>query len=447
MHNKAPEASCGEQCGVVVAERNRYFTGKYMTARDFADEQMYHVSHHRLHNRLMHGWGVVCGLEVKPHPNEDCRDRWVIVEPGIALDCCGRELVLEKRQTVKVWDGQQDSEQASATTAQTESYPPSAPNVSQAPSPKPTEPVPGVKAKPKGYLLCLQYHECACESVPVLYAEGECDPKKHQPNRVREDAEIVVMRFEEVRDGCWLSNTGGKETPCKHDCGDTVPSIGGGCLSSDCDCGECVPLALIQPAKRSSGYWIGKDEIDTSGQRKLPIPREYMTHIVDYNWTHGGEMTMEDLRTLGQDICQDPSQRSPQGGKLVVRFDREIKLANGDATGVNPFTFVVEYGGLTEHLEFLPYDLNKPAGLCEDDPCTAVFTIDPDILDRRSRTSLVDTYIFVTLKCDFIMDCHNNPVDGDHLRGRCPTGDGTEGGVFESWFRVVSNSQRKEQGA
>jgi hypothetical protein len=45
----------------------------------------------------------------------------------------------------------------------------------------------------------------------------------------------------------------------------------------------------------------------------------------------------------------------------------------------------------------------------------------------------------VTLRCDFILDCHGNPVDGTHLRGRLPTGNGTMGGNFESWFRVVSD--------
>ena len=69
-----------------ASERNRFFTGKSMTARDFTDEQRYFLSRHWLHNRLLHGWGIVCGLRVRYHWNPDCRDRWVIVEPGIAID-------------------------------------------------------------------------------------------------------------------------------------------------------------------------------------------------------------------------------------------------------------------------------------------------------------------------------------------------------------------------
>ena len=87
--------NCGSGCGLVATERNRYYTGKYMAARDFQDEQAYHRSKMMLHNRALHGWGVVCGLEVERHPDyrhhldTECARRWVVVHPGFALDCCG----------------------------------------------------------------------------------------------------------------------------------------------------------------------------------------------------------------------------------------------------------------------------------------------------------------------------------------------------------------------
>src|SRR3546814_2046198 len=42
--------------------------------------------------RLFHGWGVVVGLDVCSHPDPACRDRYVVVEPGIAIDCCGNDI-------------------------------------------------------------------------------------------------------------------------------------------------------------------------------------------------------------------------------------------------------------------------------------------------------------------------------------------------------------------
>src|SRR5439155_1329175 len=46
-----------------------------------------------------------------------------------------------------------------------------------------------------------------------------------------------------------------------------------------------------------------------------------------------------------------------------------------------------------------------------------------------------------TVNCDFVLDCHGVPVDGDHLGGVLPSGDGTRGGTFESWFRVLADDE------
>ena len=41
---------------------------------------------------------MVCGLKVKQHPNPDCRAQWVVIEPGYAIDCCGREIFVQDEQ-------------------------------------------------------------------------------------------------------------------------------------------------------------------------------------------------------------------------------------------------------------------------------------------------------------------------------------------------------------
>jgi len=72
-------------CNYGPFTRNNYFTGKLLVERDFTDETRFHMEKLRHHEQLLHGWGVVCGLKVKAHPNEACRDRFVCVEPGSAL--------------------------------------------------------------------------------------------------------------------------------------------------------------------------------------------------------------------------------------------------------------------------------------------------------------------------------------------------------------------------
>ena len=77
--------------------RNHYFTGKLLTARDLLVEQRYLRDKLRLHHRVLHGWGVACGLRVVPHPH--CPDLRVIVEPGVAIDACGHEIVVDSPGT------------------------------------------------------------------------------------------------------------------------------------------------------------------------------------------------------------------------------------------------------------------------------------------------------------------------------------------------------------
>ena len=53
-------------------ERMRWFTGRFVTARDLTDEQQYMLQRRWLTNRLLHGEGVLCGLDVVPHERADC---------------------------------------------------------------------------------------------------------------------------------------------------------------------------------------------------------------------------------------------------------------------------------------------------------------------------------------------------------------------------------------
>ena len=68
--------------------RPKYFSGKLLTAEDFQDEQNYFVEKRRLHNRYIHGFGIVCGLDIS------LKDESLIVEAGYALDCEGNDIVI-----------------------------------------------------------------------------------------------------------------------------------------------------------------------------------------------------------------------------------------------------------------------------------------------------------------------------------------------------------------
>ena len=52
-----------------MMKRVRYFPGQLLSAADFETEQSYLRAKRRLHNRWLHGWGVVGGLTVSVGPN------------------------------------------------------------------------------------------------------------------------------------------------------------------------------------------------------------------------------------------------------------------------------------------------------------------------------------------------------------------------------------------
>lgn len=78
-------------------ERNRYFYGKLLTVRDFETEQKYFNDKRRLINRLLHGSGVVCGLQVVA-----VDEKTISVEAGVAVDYAGREIVVSAPVTQKL---------------------------------------------------------------------------------------------------------------------------------------------------------------------------------------------------------------------------------------------------------------------------------------------------------------------------------------------------------
>jgi hypothetical protein len=68
--------------------RNRLFSGRILTAADLELEQQYLINKRRLHNRELHGFGVVSGLEASGRAGK------IQVSAGLALDCLGNEIVV-----------------------------------------------------------------------------------------------------------------------------------------------------------------------------------------------------------------------------------------------------------------------------------------------------------------------------------------------------------------
>lgn len=97
-------SSNGKDNGCVLKsfEKNAYFFGKLMTARDMTAEQEMHDGKLYAVNRLVLGPGQVCGLGLAKDPEVKNGELWVTISPGMAIDCCGRLIVVDSEKTVKV---------------------------------------------------------------------------------------------------------------------------------------------------------------------------------------------------------------------------------------------------------------------------------------------------------------------------------------------------------
>ncbi len=173
-YKHAPHCTCAE-CDIPQLARNHYFTGKLMVERDFTDEQRYFMGKQRRHNQLLHGWGTVCGLKVKQHPTEDCRDQYIIVEPGMAIDCCDREILVSREAYF-------DFRVALEAAWRAEN-----PDI---------EP----DGSPQSLRICLRYKECPTEEVPALFDECGCDDTACLPNRILESYELELRLGEATPD-------------------------------------------------------------------------------------------------------------------------------------------------------------------------------------------------------------------------------------------------------
>jgi hypothetical protein len=105
LYRAGSQGGCGCGCGAdgpcvaegpLGLERTRYFPRMLVGPEDLTQDQLHARASMRRHNRLLHGWGVVCGLRVKAG-KEPCS---LVVEAGYALGPWGDEIVVPDEVTL-----------------------------------------------------------------------------------------------------------------------------------------------------------------------------------------------------------------------------------------------------------------------------------------------------------------------------------------------------------
>jgi hypothetical protein len=244
LNNTKPDG-CVDICPPV---RNRYFYGKLLDVFHFELEQNYFNAKRWMLNRLVAGYGVICGLDVQLSSDQQS----IIVTPGIAIDKCGHEIMLcqpsgphclpTPPQATTTPNAPVDAgkQPAGGTTPAT-----GAPASANAP-PNTSAPSPGMEGWDCGkfvhVLLC--YHECQSDPVPAM--GGDCDTQALcAPGAIRESYRI------EVREGkCNSARTTSRITDIIVNGSLNYAALANFVTSQNCQngCSDCccIPLASIR---------------------------------------------------------------------------------------------------------------------------------------------------------------------------------------------------------
>ena len=463
-------------CDIPPFCRNNYFTGKLLTERDFTAEQTYMIDKLRLHHLALHGWGVVCGLRVTSHAH--CPDLRIVVEPGMAIDSCGREIVVPKAEDVLLPKAEllpppdtdpcppehtaddeehateaqgydldyDDKEEASERSIQGHSHHQVPPYQHEEPSPEEYEPTEAPhEHEPPSYepgydlYICLRYVECESEFMPAPFDECACTTNGQRPNRICEKYTLEVT-VEKPKSIDLIKQRNDK---CEvEDCRELYDTMLDGC--SEPFKLDCIPLAIIRDYR--PGRPVTDAMIDNRTYRPLlpstyllgqlircilqKVPNRALTRIEDIGWTHGLTYSCHDfIRQFVGTID------SPRG--FEVKFGGKL-----DPQGINRHTFqavAVRYSeGGGGKPEVVPAKVTL-----SNSRKRAYLYIDPAYAHRWLHNARFDLYL--TLRCNLIVDEQGRAVDGELMAkldddgkylAAPPTGDGTPGGLFESWIRV-----------
>jgi hypothetical protein len=179
-------------------ERVRYFPRQLLTADDMRIEQEYFRDKQRRHNRFLHGWGVVCGLEVKLDPETGPLS--VRICPGYALGPCGDEIYVPEAVSFDLGDC-----------------------IRRPPDPcSPANEVVSADT-PKAVVVSIRYVECPTRPLRTLPAGCGCDDTACEYSRIRDGFDVRCRPWTEPANTaktpgiCEIEQSNGKLLPAMPD--------------------------------------------------------------------------------------------------------------------------------------------------------------------------------------------------------------------------------------
>jgi len=385
-------------CQVPHFERNNYFHGKTLSARDLTAEQQYFNQKRWLVNRMVLGWGIVCGLEVRL--DNGC----LSVSSGLALDCCGHELLVCDREAIDI--------DTIAAQLKIDSH-------------KPTAHI--------RWALCLEYCERKLEPVKVPFA---CDqPERGQEhNRIRDHYRLT---FRPWRDACPKDHS---DDCCPypglgHDTSIHQALVKQSYYCPKCEECECVLLATGTLSvnrqqeleiKLDDDFWRYRRIVYTNDAlgKLIRCFHGQLAHIagVNWRWQHGAHYSVDEFLDL------------LSGEHLRIKFDQSLNAS----TVTDRRTFRLTIFLATEHSS-CPMPLLIPVDYIKYEGDVAVYYFDETCIEYELRRACKrlskPAEVELVLHGAMVRDEHDHALDAELIKD-FPTGNGVQGGEFITYFTV-----------
>jgi hypothetical protein len=419
--------------------RLKYFFGQMLGAQDFQAEQDFFREKMKLHNRCLHGYGVVCGLLAEPVP--------------IPKDCTAAEEAHERQ----LWERlEQLLSQKAATPPASQTPPPAAP-AQPAPAQSPpalpavtpprdastNSPAVNLDAEIEALRRELgDFYKRHCREEPRTKIRIECGLAFDcQGNElaVRRPLNVDLLQWlspidlQRVKHGatklyvslCYCERPVDPVRPVSSDaCGATPDCVFSklqdsfrvqvtvDCPAEDTRCGSCCEpcvekcLLLAEITDFCPDHPLHEWQIHNGVRR--PISLYLPTTIIGISWHTGGHYTQEEAKTLMG--TREHEERHSRG--LEIRFSRPV-LASTIRPGVADI-WIIEGGrgrrGQIYNKDFRFHE--KPRhGLID-----RIF-----LQDITDETLEPGDRVLITLRTEFILDTCCRPVDGENVGGKVPT--------------------------
>jgi hypothetical protein len=154
-------------------ERTRYYSHQLISADDLTQDQIYQREKRRMHNRLLHGWGIVCGLDVSLDTT-NAASPLAAISPGYALSPQGDEIYVPTE--VRFDLGQCITGPTSGACS----------SLCYTPATNAVDPS-------QTFYLAIRFIECPARPVRVAPLNCGCDDTACEYSRIRESFEVTCL--------------------------------------------------------------------------------------------------------------------------------------------------------------------------------------------------------------------------------------------------------------